>query len=107
MKGDIKSDEAGDGIYGGTACPPVSGGNADGSGRAALGGTGTERWGAKGDKAAFCPRGQNTRQFLPLKEKKRLDLSLEALVIQGKYAELFTDEEVDQCLQQLLDAGMF
>lgn len=52
-------------------------------------------------------RGQNTRQFLPLKEKKRLDLSLEALVIQGKYAELFTDEEVDQCLQQLLDAGMF
>ena len=31
-------------------------------------------------------RGQMTRQFQPLKEKKRLDLSPEALVTKGKYA---------------------
>ena len=51
-------------------------------------------------------RGQMTRQFQPLKEKKRLDLSPEALVTKGKYAELFTDEEVNLCLQALLEAGM-
>lgn len=52
-------------------------------------------------------RGQMTRQFQPLKEKKRLDLSPEALVTKGKYAELFTDEEVNLCLQALLEAGMY
>ncbi len=52
-------------------------------------------------------RGQSTRQFAPLKEKKRLDLSPEALVTKGKYAELFTDEEVDLCLSALLEAGMY
>ena len=52
-------------------------------------------------------RGQMTRQFAPLKAKNRLDLSVEALVIQGRYARLFTDDEVNLCLQTLLDAGMF
>ena len=46
-------------------------------------------------------RGQMTRQFEPL------DLTTEALVIQGKYAPLFTDEEVNTCLSALLEAGMF
>lgn len=52
-------------------------------------------------------RGQMTRQFAPLKKLGRLDRSPEALVIQGKYASLFTDEEVNQCLAALLEAGMF
>ena len=52
-------------------------------------------------------RGQMTRQFAPLKAQGHLELSAEALVIQGKYAALFSDEEVDLCLQTLLDAGMF
>ena len=52
-------------------------------------------------------RGQMTRQFEPLKKLHRLDQSPEALVIQGKYASLFTDEEVNQCLAALLDGGMF
>ena len=52
-------------------------------------------------------RGQMTRQFEPLKKLRRLDVSPEALVIQGKYASLFTDEEVNLCLSVLLDAGMF
>lgn len=52
-------------------------------------------------------RGQMTRQFAPLKTQGHLELTPEALVIQGKYAKLFSDEEVDLCLQTLLDAGMF
>ena len=52
-------------------------------------------------------RGQQTRQFEKLKEKKRLELTPEALVSKGKYAQLFTDEEVNLCLQTLLDAGMY
>lgn len=56
---------------------------------------------------ALLSRGQMTRQFMPLKEKKRLDLTPEALVVKGKFASLFSDEEADICLQALLDAGMF
>ena len=52
-------------------------------------------------------RGQMTRQFEPLKKMKRLDKSVEALVIEGKYASLFTDEEVNVCLSALLEGGMF
>ena len=52
-------------------------------------------------------RGQMTRQFMPLKAKRRLDLSPEALVTKGKYASLFTDEEVNICLSALLEAGMY
>ena len=52
-------------------------------------------------------RGQMTRQFEPLREKGRLDLSPEYLVTRGKYGPLFTDEEVDICLAALLEAGAF
>lgn len=52
-------------------------------------------------------RRQETRQFIPLKNMKRLDLSVEALVVQGKYASLFTDEEVNICLDALLAAGFY
>lgn len=52
-------------------------------------------------------RGQVHRQFEPLKKLGRLDLSPEALVIQGKYSPLFTDEEANICLSALLEAGMF
>ena len=62
-----------------------------------------------GSKAVqeLLKRGQTTRQFGPLKEKKRLDLSPEALVTKGKYASLFTDEEADGCLAALLEAGFY
>ncbi len=55
----------------------------------------------------YLRRGQVSRQFLPLKEKGRLELSPENLVIQGKYAALFSDEEVNACLDALLEAGFF
>lgn len=69
--------------------------------------TQAEREGGVKAVRQMLQRGQMSRQFTPLQEKKRLDLTPEALVIQGRFAPLFTDDEVDLCLQTLLDAGMF
>lgn len=38
-------------------------------------------------------------------ECKRLDLSLEVLVLKEKYKELFTDEEREICINRLKDYG--
>lgn len=35
------------------------------------------------------------------------ELTLEALAVQGKYGSLFTDEEVNWCLEVLVEAGYF
>lgn len=46
-----------------------------------------------------------TEGFTRLWECKRLDLSLEALVIKDKYKELFTKEEREICLNRLKEYG--
>jgi len=43
--------------------------------------------------------------FNALADKGRLDLSLEALVIDKRFTSLFTDEEANNALMRLLDAG--
>lgn len=43
--------------------------------------------------------------FNTLADKGRLDLSLEALVIDKRFTDLFTDEEANNALMRLLDAG--
>ena len=43
--------------------------------------------------------------FNQLLAKNALNLSLEALVIDKRYTELFTDEEANEALMRLLDAG--
>ncbi len=43
--------------------------------------------------------------FYPLADKGRLDLSLEALVIDKRYTALFSDEEADRALERLLTNG--
>ena len=43
--------------------------------------------------------------FNGLADKGRLDLSLEALVIDKRFTTLFTDEEANNALMRLLDAG--
>lgn len=52
-------------------------------------------------------RSQLTRQFALLQEKRRLDLCPEFLVTRGRFGALFTDEEVNLCLEALLEAGVF
>ena len=43
--------------------------------------------------------------FTALWERHRLDLTVEAHVLQGRFEELFTDEERELCRQRLLDYG--
>ena len=43
--------------------------------------------------------------FNALLGKNRLDLSLEALVIDKRYTAFFTDEEANEALNRLLEAG--
>ena len=43
--------------------------------------------------------------FQPLADKNRLDLSLEALIIDKRFTALFTDEEANHVLEELLAAG--
>ena len=45
--------------------------------------------------------------FFQLADKKRLDLSLEALAIDKRFTALFSDEEANNALQRLLDAGYY
>ncbi len=43
--------------------------------------------------------------FAALSKLGRLDLSLEALAVKKQFTELFSDEEANNALQRLLDAG--
>ncbi len=43
--------------------------------------------------------------FNTLADKGRLDLSLEALVVDKRFTSLFTDEEANNALMRLLEAG--
>ena len=43
--------------------------------------------------------------FAALETLKRLDLSLEALAIDKRFTALFTDEEANEALTRLLEAG--
>ena len=45
--------------------------------------------------------------FNVLMSKGRLDLSLEALVVDKRFTALFTDEEANEALTRLLDAGFY
>ena len=45
--------------------------------------------------------------FNLLAQKGRLDLSLEALAVKKQFTALFTDEEVNWCLDVLMEAGYF
>ena len=45
--------------------------------------------------------------FNLLAQKGRLDLSLEALAVDKRFTQLFTDEEANEALGRLLDAGYY
>lgn len=45
--------------------------------------------------------------FDALTRCRHLELSLEALMTQGKYGSLFTDDEVNWCLDVLMEAGYY
>ena len=45
--------------------------------------------------------------FGDLKAKRQLKLSLEALAVDKRYTSLFTDEEANEALSRLLEAGFY
>ena len=45
--------------------------------------------------------------FQALADKRRLDLSLEALAVNKRFTELFSDEEANTALSRLLEAGYY
>ena len=45
--------------------------------------------------------------FDALKEKRRLDLTLEALAVDKRFTTLFSDEEANEALTRLLEAGYY
>ena len=45
--------------------------------------------------------------FNELKAKGQLKLSLEALAVDKRFTSLFTDEEADEALSRLLEAGFY
>ena len=45
--------------------------------------------------------------FNELKAKNQLKLSLEALAVDKRFTSLFTDEEANEALQRLLEAGFY
>ena len=56
--------------------------------------------------AKRCLSGQRLSDgFNALKDKGHLELSLEALVIDKRYTGVFTDEEANEALTRLLEAG--
>lgn len=52
-------------------------------------------------------RGRVSEGFTALAECGQLALSMEALVVAGKYGTLFTDEEVNFCFSALCDNGFY
>lgn len=45
--------------------------------------------------------------FEILKKNKRLDLSMEALIVRGEFGTLFEDDEVNQCFALLCECDYF
>ena len=58
------------------------------------------------EQARRCLSGnRDSEGFGQLQRLGKLDLSLEALAVQKAYTALFTDEQVNNALQRLLDAA--
>lgn len=55
----------------------------------------------------LCRRGQYSDGFTALEQAGRLDLSLEAVVIQEKFGQLFTDDQVNACYDALVEGGYY
>jgi len=55
----------------------------------------------------LCRKHRVSDGFDQLAQCRKLELSLEALVIKGQYGALFTDEEANWCLDVLMEAGFF
>ncbi|MCI8525255.1 MAG: hypothetical protein HFF17_04900 [Oscillospiraceae bacterium] len=63
------------------------------------------RYGAVDCARALLGKGRPSDGFDALAEAGRLELTLEVLAVEDRFAPLFTDAEVNQALSRLLEAG--
>ena len=66
-----------------------------------------EKYGGVAAAKYYIDHSRISDGFDALHQKKRLDLSMEALVTSTAWHGLFTDEEVNHCLDMLMQAGFF
>ena len=66
-----------------------------------------ERFGGVSCAKEMLRKGRQSEGFEALADAGRLDLSMEALVTAGKFGELFTDDEVNDCFSALCAAGFY
>ena len=52
-------------------------------------------------------KGRTSDSFSKLVEAGRIDLTMEAVIVNPKYSELFTDEEVNACYELLCENGYY
>ena len=66
-----------------------------------------EKYGGVETAKELLRKHRTSDSFQQLADQKRLDLSMEALVVKGKFGALFTDDEVNLCFDTLCDAGYY
>ena len=66
-----------------------------------------EKYGPVSVMKQYAKKGQVSDIFDELAEKKQLELSPEAIAIQGKFGALFNDEQADHFLAVLLEKGFW
>lgn len=66
-----------------------------------------ERFGIVRTAQEILRKGRTSDCFNKLAEAGRLDLTMEATIVKGEYAELFTDEQVNDCYERLCEKGYY
>ena len=66
-----------------------------------------EKYGGVNTAKEYLRKNRYSDGFEQLVDLKRMDLSMEALVVKGKYGALFTDDEVNSCFERLCADGFY
>lgn len=66
-----------------------------------------ERFGGVATAKELIKRGKLSDGYLVLEGKCRLDLTMEAAVVDKKFTQLFTDDEVNYCFEVLCGSGYY
>ena len=66
-----------------------------------------ERFGIVRTAQEIFRKGRTSDCFNKLAEAGHLELTMEAIIVKGEYAELFTDEQVNYCYELLCENGYY
>lgn len=66
-----------------------------------------EKFGAVRTIQEIIRKGRTSDSFEKLQQAGRIELTMEATVVNKKYGELFTDEEVNSCYELLCEHGYY